>query len=35
MVQSIDRHGRINPDGSEMHGGSIENKRVALIMWFR
>src|SRR5262245_18077031 len=33
-----DRHGRINPDGSEMRGDSAENKHVELIMsdrWFR
>jgi hypothetical protein len=33
----VDRHGRINPDGSEMRGDSIENKQVELIMsdrWF-
>jgi mannose-6-phosphate isomerase-like protein (cupin superfamily) len=34
----VDRHGRINPDGSEMRGDSVENKQVPLIMsedWFR
>src|ERR1700738_963543 len=34
----IDRHGRINPDGSEMRGDSAENKQVEVIMsdrWFR
>ena len=34
----VDRHGRINPDGSEMRGDSAENKQVELIMsddWFR
>jgi mannose-6-phosphate isomerase-like protein (cupin superfamily) len=34
----VDRHGRINPDGSEMRGDSAENKQVPLIMsedWFR
>ena len=34
----VDRHGRINPDGSEMRGDSLENKQVELIMsdrWFR
>ena len=34
----IDRHGRINPDGSEMRGDSVENKQVEVIMsdrWFR
>jgi hypothetical protein len=34
----VDRHGRINPDGSEMRGDSVENKQVELIMsdrWFR
>jgi len=33
----VDRHGRINPDGSEMRGDSEENKQVPLIMsdqWF-
>ena len=33
----VDRHGRINPDGSEMCGDSVENKQVELIMsdsWF-
>jgi hypothetical protein len=24
----VDRHGRINPDGSEMPGASVENKQV-------
>jgi mannose-6-phosphate isomerase-like protein (cupin superfamily) len=24
----VDRHGRINPDGSEMPGDSVENKQV-------
>jgi mannose-6-phosphate isomerase-like protein (cupin superfamily) len=28
----VDRHGRINPDGSEMRGDSVENKQVPLIM---
>jgi mannose-6-phosphate isomerase-like protein (cupin superfamily) len=35
---SVDRHGRIAPDGSEMRGDSVENKQVELIMsdcWFR
>jgi len=34
----VDRHGRVNPDGSEMRGDSAENKQVPLIMsedWFR
>ena len=34
----VDHHGRINPDGSEMRGDSVENKQVELIMsghWFR
>jgi mannose-6-phosphate isomerase-like protein (cupin superfamily) len=34
----VDRHGRINPDGSEMRGDSLENKQVELIIsdrWFR
>jgi mannose-6-phosphate isomerase-like protein (cupin superfamily) len=34
----VDRRGRINPDGSEMRGDSVENKQVELIMsdrWFR
>jgi mannose-6-phosphate isomerase-like protein (cupin superfamily) len=34
----VDRHGRINPDGSEMRGDSVENKQVPLIMseeWFK
>jgi len=34
----VDRYGRINPDGSEMRGDSVENKQVELIMsdhWFR
>jgi hypothetical protein len=34
----VDRHGRINPDGSKMRDGSAENKQVPLIMsedWFR
>jgi mannose-6-phosphate isomerase-like protein (cupin superfamily) len=34
----VDRHGRINPDGSEMRGDSVENKQVELVMsqdWFR
>jgi hypothetical protein len=33
-----DRHGRINPDGSEMRGDSVENKQVPLSMsedWFQ
>ena len=34
----VDRYGRINPDGNEMRGDSVENKQVELIMsarWFR
>ena len=34
----VERHGRINPDGSEMRGDSVENNQVELIMsdhWFR
>src|SRR3984957_6029007 len=34
----VDRRARINPDGSEMRGDSVENKQVELIMsdrWFR
>jgi mannose-6-phosphate isomerase-like protein (cupin superfamily) len=34
----VDRHGRINPDGSEMRGDSVENKQVELVLsdrWFR
>jgi hypothetical protein len=34
----VDRHGRINPDGSEMRVESVENKQVELIIsdrWFR
>src|SRR5712672_1859635 len=34
----IDRHGRINPNGSEMRGDSVDNKQVELIMsdhWYR
>jgi mannose-6-phosphate isomerase-like protein (cupin superfamily) len=34
----VDRQGRINPDGSEMRGDSLEIKQVELIMsdrWFR
>jgi len=34
----VDRYGRINSDGSEMRGDSVENKQVELIMsdhWFR
>jgi hypothetical protein len=27
----VDRHGRINPDGSEMRGDSVQNKQVELI----
>ena len=34
----VDRHGRINSDGSEMRVESVENKQVELIIsgrWFR
>jgi hypothetical protein len=27
----VDRHGRINPDSSEMRGDSVQNKQVELI----